>query len=78
VFSHPDVAVVVFVVVFVELVKSFCAHHVDGHLQTPMKKPPSVFDQEVGGPQRKSVSVIEEKQSAVLAKNQIRIPCFCI
>jgi len=67
VFSHPDVVVVLFVIIIiiiivavVELVKFFCAHHVDGHLQVPVKKPPAVFNREGGRLQRNSVRTIEE------------------
>jgi hypothetical protein len=42
------------------MVKLFCAHHVDGHLQAAVKIPTAVFDQEQAGPQSKSVSIIEE------------------
>jgi hypothetical protein len=59
-FSIPEV---------VELVKLFYAHHMDGHLQAPVKKPTAVFDQQQAGPQSKSVSIVGEKQYTKTKKN---------
>ena len=59
----------VVIIIVVELVKFFCAHHMDGHLQAPVKKPTAVFDQQEIGPQSNLVSNIGEKQYTVTAKN---------